>query len=404
MNIQQPAGSIPSHVDPSRLVPFDMFNLAAVDGEYQLAAARYLQADIPDIFYTTANGGHWVFRRTEDIHHALSHPETYSANKMFVPKEKNPDPPLRPLMSDPPEHAKFRSLLAPAFSPKVVARLAEKARTLTIELVEELKPKGECEFVSEFAERLPIVIFMDMVGLPDSDRDMLMEFGEQHVRPLTAQHHIDSMRNLHAYSVQKIKERRANPGEDLISVLTQSKIDGQLVDDAALAGVIILLLVAGLDTVASSLGAFAKFLAESPSHRHQLLKHPELASDAVEELMRRFAVATSGRMVTTDHEYGGVQFKAGDMLIMPTIFTGLDAEKFDDPLKVDFERPVITHGAFGLGQHRCIGSTLARSELRVFLEEWLPRIPDFSVKPGVELAIRSGTVSGLTRLPLVWKV
>jgi len=394
--------ALPSHVDPSRLVHFDMFNIEAVDEEYQKSIARFHEPGIPDIFYTPENGGHWVFTRDEDIHYAFTHPELFSSTLFFVPKEKNPDPPLYPMMSDAPDHPRLRALLAPAFTPRMIMSLTDKARSLAIQLIEGFKPTGGCEFMKEFAYVLPIAVFLGMVDLPESDRPMLQALSDQHVRPANPQEHIDSMTNLIAYAKDKLKERRANPGDDLISFLIKARLDGKPLDEHMMAGMVVLLLLAGLDTVASLMGFFARFLALSPPHRHQLIARPDLTGDAVEELIRRFGVANPGRVVMKDFDYKGVQFRAGDMLILVTVFTGLDDRKYENPLEVNFERPVITHAAFGLGPHRCLGSTLARAELRIFLEEWLPRIPEFAIKPGEHLQISTGTVAGIHRLPLVW--
>ncbi len=404
--MDQNTSTLPSHVDPALVRDYDMFNISAVDGEYQLGVTRFmssLNADIPRVFWTERNGGHWVFNRGEDITYAIEHPELFSANKMFVPREKNPNPPLIPLMLDPPEQPKYRALLTPAFTPRAVSVLADKARALAIKLVEGFKPRGECEFVKEFAEVLPIAIFMSMVDLPESDREMLLEIGEQHVRPITPQHHIDSMRDLQAYTLQKIKERRGSGGTDLITQLTEATVDGQKLDDHTLTGIIVLLLVAGLDTVAAGLGWFALFLARNPEHRKRLVENPELIPHACEEIMRRYSIATVGRILTQDMTYQGVTMKAGDMLIMPTLFLSVDRPDGERPLEVDFDRKDVTHGAFSLGAHRCIGSMLARVEMRIFVEEWLKRIPEFEVKPGTDLRISTGTVSGLRGLPLVWK-
>ena len=131
---------------------------------------------------------------------------------------------------------------------------------------------------------------------------------------------------------------------------------------------------------------------------------PGLIPKAVEELMRRYAIATAGRILVQDHDYKGVVMKAGDMVIMPTVAVSFDESRFDDPLKVDFTRNASGHAAFSRGVHTCVGSMLARTELRIFMEEWLARIPEFRVKPGFELQISSGTVSGIRKLPLEWNV
>ncbi len=379
-----------------------MFHVEMVDGEYQLGAARYQRSEIPEIFYTPANGGHWVFTRNADIEHALSTPELFSATKAYVPIEKNPNPPLVPMMADPPDHAKYRALLAPAFLPRSIMALTQSARELSIALINGFKPRGECEFISEFGHVLPVGIFLRMVDLPESDRKMLQGWSDAYVRPVSLESHQETLANLKNYALTKIRERRANPGDDLITSISRAKVDGKAMDDDAIAALLTLLLLAGTDTVGSTMGFFARFLALSPPSRRQLLDHPDLIPDAVDELMRRYTVTTIGRVVAKDHEYKGVTFRAGEMLILPLIFTGLDPTEHKDPLTVNFTRPDMSHGAFGMGVHRCIGAVLARAELKIFLEEWLPRIPDFSIKQGEPVVVTSGTVSGIRRMVLAW--
>jgi len=160
---------------------------------------------------------------------------------------------------------------------------------------------------------------------------------------------------------------------------------------------------AGLDTVSSGMGFMARFLAESPAHRRQLVEDPSLIPNAVEEMLRRFGVSTPSRQVSQDLEVAGVAMKAGDMVLMPVTLYGLDERVYPDPLSVDFRRKDASFSlVFGTGVHRCIGSFLARLELRIFLETWLERIPDFSIAPGQKPRARAGVVNSMLSLPLAW--
>jgi cytochrome P450 len=174
--------------------------------------------------------------------------------------------------------------------------------------------------------------------------------------------------------------------------------------DFHLESLLVMLLIGGLDTVASMMGFIGRFLAESPAHRKQLIDKPELIGKASDEFMRRFPIVNQGRTVARDFEYKGVQMKKGDMIMMPTALHGLDERKFERPLEVDFNRPTPVHSTFGNGPHRCPGSYLARVELRVFMEEWLKRIPDFRVKQGETVGFRAGVNATVTYLPLTWEV
>ena len=395
---------IPEHVPPSLVHDFDLYNVAVEDGDYHAALKRLHEPGVPDIFWTPRNGGHWVATRGDDIYHIFKDAEHFSSRNLVVPRRRNPTTALPPINLDPPEQAKYRSLLAPALSPKAVSPLGENARSLAIELIEGFLAKGECEFVGDFAQHLPIGIFMTMVDVPHEDREKLLHWADQQVRPTSEHDREASFHSLFAYAGQKVAERRANPGSDLISQLAKSQVDGQPITTEALVPMIFLLLVGGLDTVASAMGFAARFMASSPAHRRELVEHPERIPAAVEELLRRFPVVNQGRMVVADMDYKGVSMRAGDQIIMPTTLHGLDDRKFDDPLRVDFSRPMPIHSTFGNGVHRCPGSLLARTELRIFLEEWLKRIPDFSIKPGATVGIRAGVNATIYSLPLVWEV
>lgn len=398
------AAAIPAHVPPSLVRDFDLYNVPVDDGDYHSALKRLHAPGIPDIFWTPRNGGHWIATRGEDIYEIFKDSERFSSRALVVPRSRNSPTPLPPIMLDPPEQAKYRSLFAPALSPKAVSPLGEGARALAIELIEGFHAKGECDFVRDFAQHLPIGIFMRMVDIPQSDREQLLHWADQQVRPDSEHEREQSFHHLFAYAAQKVKERRAHPGNDLISQLTKAQVDGEPIRDEALVPMIFLLLVGGLDTVASAMGFAARFLATSPAHRQELIDHPDRIPNAVEELLRRFPVVNQGRLVLRDMEYKGVAMRGGDQIIMPTTLHGLDDRKFDDPLKVDFSRPTPIHSTFGNGAHRCPGSLLARTELKIFLEEWLKRIPEFRIKAGVTPQVRAGVNATMVSLPLVWEV
>lgn len=396
--------SIPAHVPRTLVHDFDLYNVRVEDGDYHAGLKRLHEVGVPDIFWTPRNGGHWVATRGEDIYHIFKDAENFSSRQLVVPRERNPAIPLPPIFLDPPDQAKYRSLLAPALSPKAVSPLGEGARALAIGLIEGFYAKGECEFVGDFAQHLPIGVFMKMVDLPVADRETLLHWADQQVRPTSEQEREASFHQLFGYAGQKVAERKENPGDDLISQLTRAQVDGQPITPEALVPMIFLLLVGGLDTVASAMGFAARFLAENPAHRRELIEHPERIPAAVEELLRRFPVVNQGRLVVRDMDYKGVAMRAGDQIILPTTLHGLDDRKFDDPLRVDFSRPTPIHSTFGNGVHRCPGSLLARTELKIFVEEWLKRIPDFRIKPGEAAGIRAGVNATIYSLPLTWDV
>ena len=393
---------VPAHVPPELVFDFDIYNPPGAESDFHLALKRLHDEKYPDIFWSTANGGHWVAIRGEEIHKFLGDYQHFSSRQLTVPKSSAPPIPLYPIFADPPEHGLYRSLLNPSFSPKAVAALEGRARTLAIRLIEDLQPRGSCDFVTDFAQHLPIEVFMSIVDVPTSDRQDLLEWADGMVRPKNPGDVHTTIAKIFQYAAGKIAARRANPGDDLISKLTRAEVKGRLLTDPEITGMVSLVLIGGMDTVVTALSFAALFLARSPSHRRQLVDDPKLIPKAVDELLRRFPIVNQGRCVARDWDYKGVPFKEGDMILLPTTLHGLDERVFPNPLQVDFNRPTPLHSTFGNGAHRCPGSNLGRTELKVFLEEWLKRIPEFHLQPGGKIAMRSGVNGTVYGLPLAW--
>ncbi|MGQ5700543.1 cytochrome P450 [Sandaracinobacteroides sp. A072] len=400
-----PAGR-PAHVPEDRVIDFDLYAFPIEGLEYQRSMRDIFLSNPADVLWTPRNGGHWIVKTHADVAKVLADTEHFSSRRIVVTDEDVAGrPPLVPLQLDPPAHAPYRALLQQALSPKAVGKLGERARALSIELIEGFRADGHCEFISQFAQHLPIAIFMEIVGLPAEDRPYLTSVSETVMRGETEAERNEAGGKLMAYGVGKVMERRANPGDDLISRIATAEVDGKPIDDFTLTGMVMLLLLGGLDTVASTLGFYAQFLATHPEHRRQLVENPDLISNANEELLRRFPIAILAREVRADVAMGGVMMKAGDMVMVPTPMDGLDEHKFAEPLRVDFNRDKPgANSTFGGGVHRCVGSMLARTELRIFLEEWLKRIPDFAIRPGSSPKVSARSVATITSLELVWDV
>jgi cytochrome P450 len=402
MSLFPDAESVPEHVPADRIYEYDIYSNRAPNGDFALFLTALQKEGVPEVFWTPKNGGHWIVTRGPDIDFVINDATRFSSQNLRIPKYTNPTPPMKPIQVDPPEHTKYRALLMGALSPKAVNSLSVGARELAVKLIDEMFEHGECDFVADFAQQMPIAIFMAMVDLPLEDRPSLLRISDAIVRPATAEERVQGFADLQAYIRQKVAERRAVPGTDLISHLVQAKVDGEPLDDESLVGMLVLVLLAGLDTVASMLTNFAKFLADNPAHRRQLIENPALVVNAVEELLRRYAIVNLGREVAVDTEVGGVLMKAGEMVSCPTPLSNLDGAKYAHPLSVDFTRKIPAHATFGGGTHRCMGAMLARTELKIFIEEWLKRIPDFEVKPGVAIEATTDVTSVIPSLPLQW--
>lgn len=394
-----PSFDIPAHVPPALVHDFD-FLAPDVEGDLYDWWAKLHAA--PDIFFTPRHGGHWVTTRHDDIAHVLETWDTFSSTQMTVPKGTHSFP-APPIMYDPPLHTDFRRLLAPFFAPKSIGNLELKARALTTALLDRFADTGECEFVADFSLTMPIGIFMGLVDLPDEDRLTLIDCAEKMVRGRTPEEQTEGFLQAYQYLGKVFAERRERPGDDILSSLMAGTVeDGRPLTEHELLGAGSLLLAGGLDTVAGMLGFIMLHLATHDEHRRQLAANPDLIPGAVEELMRRHQIANVARIVVKDTVLDDVSMKAGDMVLTPTSMAGLDDRKYDDPMAVDFNRADKRSLVFGKGPHQCIGAFLARTELRVFLAEWLKRIPEFSVKSGCTPLAVPGRANAVHYLPLVW--
>lgn len=394
---------IPEHVPPQLVVDFDIYHPEGAEEDYFQPFRRLFETGAPDIFWSPRYGGHWVMRRTEDLWEAFKDYERFSSLMQIVPKQFNPPQDHRalPIQADPPEHTAYRALIAPAFSPAAVARREAEVRELAVALIEGFKPRGECEFVADMAQHLPIKVFMGMVDLPESDRLMLLELVGQ-LFDGGARDKNEVMAGIQRYLAPVIAARTASPGTDLISQIAQSRVGDRLITSSEVLRLCTVLMLGGLDTVASMMGFIMLFLATHPGHRRQLIEDPSLIPAATEELLRRFALTNPGRVVAKDCEFRGVRLKQGDMVVLATPSGAIDPAKFEQPDALDFKRKLPQITTFGNGPHRCPGSYLARIEIKVLLQEWLPRIPEFRLKEGRRPQVRTGINGSLIDLPLVW--
>ncbi|GAF43641.1 cytochrome P450 [Rhodococcus wratislaviensis] len=362
------------------------------------------------VFRSNEGQGYWVFTRYDSISEALQSPDLFSSTAT-VPTI--PDPPYQwiPLMLDPPEHTKWRKLLSAWFSPGRVASLEDTVRQRCSDLVDQVADQGRCDFVADFASQFPTTIFLQILGLPIVELDKFMAWEEKilHFDSAVDPDHsgmMEAMSEVTTYFGKLIEQRRTDAstrGDDIVSAAVEWKIDGEPIPDPALMNCLLLLFMAGLDTVASQLSYIFSHLAESESDRARLLADPDLIPDAVEELLRAYAIVRVGRRVTKDADFHGCSLKAGDMVSLPLAFASRDEDVYEDATLVDIDRGAFRNIAFGAGPHRCLGSHLARRELVVAVEEWHRRIPDYRIPEGDSPVQHSGNgVYGFDRLSLEW--
>lgn len=359
---------------------------------------------LPPVYYDVSPMGNaWHVLRYEDVLFVLRHPEIFS-NEGATPFPRDPDDYFYfiPIEIDPPDHRKYRNIVDAIFSPKGVLRLENLIRQRAIDLIEEVKGEGECDFAQGFGRTLPVSVFLDIMGLPQDMRDTFVTWAvdllHSHDRGIMA----DTMKHITAYLRQVIEEKKVTPDDGVISCIAHAAPDGKPLSDKEVFGFVVFLFIGGLDTVFATLNNIWVWLAQNPDRRHEIIERPDDINNVVEELLRRWSVVYSGRMVAQDVEIGGVQMKQGDRVTCILPAANFDPSVFPNPKYVDFDRPRRPNLAFTLGAHSCMGAHLARLEIKISLQEWLRRIPDFSLKPGSTITYPPGGVIGPHHVPLVW--
>ena len=310
-----------------------------------------------------------------------------------------------PITSDPPFHQHARRILLPPFSPKAIERWEPEIRTLCADLAGGIAAgAGVIDASERYAQHIPVDVIARMLGLPPDDGDLFRKFVHDALEAVdvSQEQRVAFSDELDAYLDDRISEHEAEPADDLISYLLGVELFGERLARAHVRGCVVLLLIAGIDTTWSAIGSSLWHLATHPDDRRRLVAEPDLIPTAVEELLRAYAPVTMARFVAKDHDFHGHQMRAGEWVLLPFPAANRDPEAFERPDDVIIDRAENRHAAFGLGIHRCLGSNLARLELRVAIEEFLARIPEFELAdPSGDGVVWSvGQVRGPRTLPL----
>lgn len=358
----------------------------------------------PPVFYDVGPFGNaWVLTKHEDALFALRHAE-YFSNEDATPFPRDPNNYFYfiPIEIDPPDHRKYRNIVDPIVSPQGVLKLEERIRALANELIDDVIDKGECEFDEVFGRPLPVLVFLDLMGLPRGMCDTFVSWAMALLHSNDRQIMGDTLKTIGDYLTTAIAEKEANPDDGLISRIVHAEFDGKRISEKEAFGFVTFLFIAGLDTVFATLNNIWLWLARNPERRQEIIDNPDNINAQVEELLRVFSVTFSGRTVAQDVKVRGVQMKKGDKVTSILPACNYDPDVFPNPTVVDFNRPKKIILAFTVGIHSCMGAHLARLEIKIALQEWLRRIPDFKVKPGAETVYRPGGVIGPESVPLVW--
>jgi cytochrome P450 len=390
---------VPSHV-PAELVrsfdigyhgPLDQLfpRLDALRAEGRvvwLEAAMRLDAE-------EAAVGAWFFTEMADVRAA------YQDSELWGQFRHESFPLLVPTSLDPPDHARYRRLMTPLFGPVAVATMEAAIRGRMRRIVDQLIDRGGCDFVADVSMEFPTKVFTSWMGLPEEETARFVAMSETLIHG-TREELPAAVAEISEVLYGLIDDRLANPRDDLVSDVVQFRLDGEPLSKEDLFSICYQLLLGGLDTVAAALSFSFAELAQRPDERRALARGEAPIPQAVEEMLRCFAFTQMPRVARRDAEFAGVQVKEGDLAVLSGAMASRDPSEYDDPTHTDLERTKNRHFAFGAGPHRCLGSHLARLEMRIAFEEWHTRIPEYRLD-GVPMAV-GGMVMGLSALPLRW--
>jgi cytochrome P450 len=320
--------------------------------------------------------------------------------------------PMIPLQVDPPAHANYRKLLDPLFAPKVMDAAESDLTDLVNFYIDAFIDRGECNFTDEFAELFPSAVFLGLMGLPYDELHTFLRLRDGILRVGAPDRTMEEMleiqratgAEIYEYFGNLLDERERDPSDDLLTHFLQAEVDGDRLSREDILDICFLFLIAGLDTVSDSLTCFFAFLAQHPDHRRQIVDDPSVIPNAVEELLRWETPVTGGvpRRALHDVEVCGMKIETGTMVLPNYGAANVDPAEFPDGFDVRFDREANTHIAFGAGIHRCLGSHLARRELRITLREWHRRIPVYGLKPGHDELEYPPGLRSVKNLTLAW--
>jgi cytochrome P450 len=314
--------------------------------------------------------------------------------------------PAPPITSDPPEHHGHRRLLLPSFSPKRIAPMEDDLRQYCRRLIEAIGDGGSADAAAQYSQHIPVHAISQMIGVPEEDADLFRDwiYRQFQLAPRDNEIREQVATEMWAYVGALLEQRAEEPRDDLASLVTHAELDGQPVPRELQIGYINLLIFAGIDTTWSAIGSGLWHLATQPDDRDRLAAVDDddpLWMTATEEILRYYAPVTMGRKVIGDTEVAGCPVHAGDQALVTFPAANHDPAAFDAPHEFRIDREVNRHVAFGLGIHRCLGSNLARLELRVALQEWLRAFPRYRLDESQETTWTSGQIRGPRNVPVL---
>ena len=349
-------------------------------------------------------GGSWMPTRYDDIVAVAQEHDVFTSRDIIVV----PRPPGQlegayanvaapPITSDPPDHHWHRRAILPTFSPQSVAKYEQGTLDLCNQLIDDFVDAGTVDAAAGYAQQIPARVISAMLGVPVEMADEFTGWvrGVLEVGLTNPAVRLANRLKILDFFQGQIDDRKANPRtDDLITELLAIEVDGAPVDEDYVLGVCNLMLVAGVDTTWSAIGSSLWHLAQHPEHQRQLRNDPALWPTAIEELLRAYSPVTMARIVDHDTDFQGCPMSAGDRVLLPFPAANRDPRQFENPDEVILDRQNNRHVAFGSGIHRCAGSNLARLELRVALQAFLARVPEFRLADPAAVTWAGGQVRG----------
>ncbi len=387
--------------------------------DYDIFDPEYVKDPVPvwndlrarcPIAHTERWGGSWLPTRYEDLQAFVKMvPELSSQSPLVVPPPDNIDLEAEeyglsspPITSDPPEQLPMRRLILPFFTPKAVAPHRPYTEALCHALIDDFIDQGTCDAAVQYAQQIPPRVIAHMLGIDPNRSAEFVEWvrGVLELGLSQPELRVKYRRIIRQFFGKLVTERRANPGDDMISQLLAKELDGEPLSDTVVVGMCNLLLIAGIDTTWSSIGSALWHFSAHAEHRRRLASEPDLFPSAIEEMLRYYSPVTMARIATEEVQTGDVKIQPGDRVLMNFPAANQDPEAFDRADEVVLDRERNRHIAFGVGIHRCAGSNLARMEMDVALRVWFERIPEFELTDPGAVTWAGGQVRGPRSVPV----
>lgn len=383
------------------------------------AALRELRHSDPVHWGVGKHGwGYWSVTRYDDCQAVYRDPETFCSSRGIALPTQPPEEERRAqelggnlmmIQLDPPRHTKVRQVFKKWFTPLAIARMEADFRAIATELIDAVAERGSCDLVVELAARMPTAVICQMLAVPKSDWNYLINLGNRSVGSTDPEYHgqataADTARQAQADAFQyfgaMLGARRSRPGSDLVSVVANCEVDGKKLDDSEVLADCFLLLLGGLETTRNAISGGILELMHQHEQRELLRAQPQLINSAVEEILRWTSpIAHIMRTATRDTELAGRSIKRGQKVAIWNASANRDEQVFADPYRFDITRSPNYHLAFGYGEHFCLGSNLAKLEIKVTVEEVLRRLRDLELDGEVQ-RLRSCVVAGIKHLPV----